>query len=153
MIATLEWTLSNVQQNTEQLQTPTMGVTINKKVNNNRTTALERTGLVLTLGHTFWFCASLSAMHVGEVPHYRPCLFPWYFTIDHACWSIATATDILLVECRWKKNGYTSSIALTEVPLHQTCLLIWCNSRICLLLQCKSIRHACWVHLFRYACL
>ena len=31
MIAILEWTQSNVQQNTEQLQTPTMGVTINKK--------------------------------------------------------------------------------------------------------------------------
>ena len=30
-IAILEWTLSNVQQNIEQLQTPTMGVTINKK--------------------------------------------------------------------------------------------------------------------------
>ena len=44
MIAILEWTLSNVQQNIEQLQTPTMGVTINtEKVNNNRTTALERT--------------------------------------------------------------------------------------------------------------
>ena len=31
MIAILEWTKSNVQQNIEQLQTPTMGVTINKK--------------------------------------------------------------------------------------------------------------------------
>ena len=31
MIAILEWTLSNEQQNIEQLQTPTMGVTINKK--------------------------------------------------------------------------------------------------------------------------
>ena len=31
MIAILEWTHSNVQQNIEQLQTPTMGVTINKK--------------------------------------------------------------------------------------------------------------------------
>ena len=31
MIAILEWTLSNVQQNLEQLQTPTMGATINKK--------------------------------------------------------------------------------------------------------------------------
>ena len=30
MIAILEWTLSNVQQNVEQLQTPTMGVTTNK---------------------------------------------------------------------------------------------------------------------------
>ena len=43
MIAILEWTQNNVQQNTEQLKTPTMGVTINKKINNNRTTALERT--------------------------------------------------------------------------------------------------------------
>ena len=31
MIAILEWTQSNVQQNIEQLQIPTMGVTINKK--------------------------------------------------------------------------------------------------------------------------
>ena len=31
MIAILEQTQSNVQQNIEQLQTPTMGVTINKK--------------------------------------------------------------------------------------------------------------------------
>ena len=31
MIAILEWTQSNEQQNIEQLQTPTMGVTINKK--------------------------------------------------------------------------------------------------------------------------
>ena len=31
MIATPEWTQSNVQQNIEQLQTPTMGVTITKK--------------------------------------------------------------------------------------------------------------------------
>ena len=50
MIAKLEWTLSNVQQNIEQLQTPTMGVTDSnngsnnkQKINNNRTTALERT--------------------------------------------------------------------------------------------------------------
>ena len=31
MIAILEWTLSNVQQTIEQLQTPTMGVTMKKK--------------------------------------------------------------------------------------------------------------------------
>ena len=31
MIAILEWTQSNVQRNMEQLQTPTMGVIINKK--------------------------------------------------------------------------------------------------------------------------
>ena len=39
MIAKLEWTQSNAQQNIEQLLNPTMGVTIN----NNRTTALKRT--------------------------------------------------------------------------------------------------------------
>ena len=39
MIAKLEWTQSNVQQNIEQLQAPTMRVTIN----NNKTTVLERT--------------------------------------------------------------------------------------------------------------
>ena len=43
MIEILERTQSNVQQNIDQLQTPAMGETINKKVNNNRTTALERT--------------------------------------------------------------------------------------------------------------
>ena len=31
MIAKLEWTQSNAQQNIEQLQYPTMGVTINKE--------------------------------------------------------------------------------------------------------------------------
>ena len=38
MIAKLEWRQSNAQQNIEQLQNPTMGVTIN-----NKSTALERT--------------------------------------------------------------------------------------------------------------
>ena len=31
MIVILEWTLSNVQQNIEQLQTPTLGATTNEK--------------------------------------------------------------------------------------------------------------------------
>ena len=39
----LEWTQSIAQQNIEQLQNPTMGVTIEQRINNNRTTALERT--------------------------------------------------------------------------------------------------------------
>ena len=43
MIAILEWTYSNVQQNIEQLQTPHNGSNNKQKVNNNRTTALERT--------------------------------------------------------------------------------------------------------------
>ena len=44
MIAKLEWTQSNTQQNIEQLQNPTMGVTIN----NNGTTALEYTAAKAT---------------------------------------------------------------------------------------------------------
>ena len=39
MIVKLEWTQSNAQQNIEQLQNPTMG----EKINNNRSSALERT--------------------------------------------------------------------------------------------------------------
>ena len=35
MIAILEWTQKNVQQNIEQLQTPTMGVTINNQQQQN----------------------------------------------------------------------------------------------------------------------
>ena len=46
MIAKLERTQSNEQQNIEQLQNPTMGVTIN----NNRTTALEQTAAKSTEG-------------------------------------------------------------------------------------------------------
>ena len=46
MIVKLEWTQSNVQQNIEQLQTPTMGLTIY----NNRTTVLERTAVKATEG-------------------------------------------------------------------------------------------------------
>ena len=36
MIAKLEWTLSNVQQNIEPLQTPTLVVTINNKLTTTR---------------------------------------------------------------------------------------------------------------------
>ena len=43
MIAKLEWTQSNAQQNIEQLQNPTMGEIINSESTINRTTALERT--------------------------------------------------------------------------------------------------------------
>ena len=63
-------------------------------------------------------------------------------TIGYACWSIATATDILLVECRSKKDGVwrylysgaiisdmsadtvpLSDMAACTVQLYQTCML------------------------------
>ena len=43
MIAKLEWKQSNKQYNIEQFQNPTMGVTNQQQINNNRTTPLERT--------------------------------------------------------------------------------------------------------------
>ena len=97
----------------------------------------------LTAGHVFWCGASLWAMPVGVVPHYRPCLLVRF----------VLQPTFGLVECWRKRDGYKSGATLTEVPLHQTCLLIQCYSQICLLVQCNSIRHACWVHLFRYTCL
>ena len=53
MIAKLEWTQSNAQQNVEQLQNPTMGVTIN----NSSTTALEWTAAKVTggLNAFYWY--------------------------------------------------------------------------------------------------
>ena len=43
MIAKLEGTQRNVQQNIEQLQNPTVGDNNKQQANNNRTTALEWT--------------------------------------------------------------------------------------------------------------
>ena len=97
----------------------------------------------LTVGHVFWCGDSLYAMPVGVVPHYRPSLLVC-FALQPTFWK---------VECRPKRDRYKSGASLTEVLLHHTCLLIWCHSQICLLVQCNSIRHACWVHLFRYTCL
>ena len=54
----------------------------------------------LTISHACWCGTSLSAMAVGVVPPYRPFLLARYLTIAHACSSFATATNILLVDCR-----------------------------------------------------
>ena len=67
----------------------------------------------LTIDHAFQRGASSSTMPVGVVPHYRPCLLAWFLTIGHAFWSIATAINILLVECRWKNGGYKSGATCT----------------------------------------
>ena len=63
-------------------------------------------------------------------------------TIGYACWFIATATDILLVKCTWKKGGVwcylysgaiisdmsADTVLLSDMPactvqLYQTCML------------------------------
>ena len=91
----------------------------------------------LTICHAFLCGASSSIMPVGVAPHYRPCLLAWYLTICYTFWSIATAINILPVECRRKKGGYKAGATCTEVPLYQTCLIIRCHSQICLLVQCN----------------
>ena len=107
----------------------------------------------LTIGHAFWCGASASTIPVVVVSHYRPCMLAWHLTLGHGFRSIATAINILLVKCRWKKGGYKSGATCTEVLLYQTCLMIRYHSQICLLVECNYIRHACWVHEFIYACL
>ena len=118
----------------------------------------------LTLGHAFWCGASSSTMPVGVVPHYRPCLLAWYFTMGHAFWLIATAINILLVECRWKKGGYKSGCYLysgaiisdmsndpvphSDMPactmqLYQTCMLCsWIDLRM--FVKCCSTKQGIW---------
>ena len=53
---------------------------------------------------------SLSAMPAGVVPYYKPCLLVLGYCSLH----------LILVKCKWKKNGYKSGPTLTGVPLHQT---------------------------------
>ena len=97
----------------------------------------------LTLGHAFWCGASLSALPA------------WYLTICLTCWSVATATEILLVECRWKKDGYKPGATFTEVHITSDMSSdpVPLSDTICMHVQCNSIRHACLVHLFSYKCL
>ena len=97
----------------------------------------------LTINNAFWCGALSSTMPVGMVPHYRPCLLAWYPTIGQAFCSTATAINILLVECRWKKGGCKSGATCTEVPLYQTCLMIQCTPRYaCLYTATISDMHA-----------
>ena len=63
MVAKIEWTQSNAQQNIEQLQNPTMRVRINNlTTTTDLTTALERTSAIATvvgggggLNASYWY--------------------------------------------------------------------------------------------------
>ena len=66
----------------------------------------------------------------------------------HVCWSIATATNIILVECRWKKDGCKSGVTCTECHYIRHV----CCSRAtirCICLYSATLSDI----LFRYACL
>ena len=114
----------------------------------------------LTIGDAFSCGASLSALPVGVVPHYRPCLLAWYLTTGNACRSIATATDILLVECRCKKDGVKvyrgaiisdlsadtaplSDMPVCTVQLYQTCML-GSFIQVRMFVKCCSTRLGIW---------
>ena len=76
-------------------------------------------------------------MSSGVVPNYQPCLL---VTIGIACWSILHFNQPFdLVECRGEWDGYKSGATLTEVSLHQTCLLIRSHSQTCLLVKCNCM--------------
>ena len=119
-------------------------------------------GVVATICYAFSCGASLSALPVGVVPLYKPCLLAWYLTIGQVCWTIATATDILLVEWRWKMDGVwcylysggiisdmsADAVPLSDMPactlqLDQTCML---GSFIHIreFVKCCSIRQGIW---------
>ena len=79
-------------------------------------------------------------MPAGVVPHYQQCLLVWCLTIGFtltigkAFWYVATATNILLVQCRWT----VTSLVLALLPVH----------------KCHYIRHVCGSGaILRYACL
>ena len=69
MIAILEWTQSNVQQNIEQLQTPAMRVTINKQQNHRLRTdrSLSHRGWGGGLNAFYWYQIFALDSAVAEV--------------------------------------------------------------------------------------
>ena len=79
----------------------------------------------LIINHAYWCVASLWVMPSGVVPHHQPCLLVWFLTVDHACWRgtslKATAINILLVECRWKKGGYKSGAVQRHHYIRHVC--------------------------------
>ena len=74
-------------------------------------------------------------MPIGMVSHYKPC-------------------PLVRCHCNWY---FTCSVQMEEGWLQVWCYLYISadpipRSQVCLLVQCISIIHACWVHLLRYVC-
>ena len=75
--------------------------------------------LCFSICYTSWYGVSLSAMSVGIVSHYQPCLLVWWIIIiDHAFWF---GTSL-------------SAMPVGVVPHCRSCLLVWC----------LTIGHTCW---------
>ena len=62
--------------------------------------------------------------------------------IGHSCWSVATATNILLVKCIWKKAGYKSG-AMSADPVPPSDMPA-CTVQLCQICRLGSfIRYTC----------
>ena len=101
-------------------------------------------------------------MPAGMVPCYQQCLYVWCLTVCHACWPIATATDILQVSaderrmgtsvvlpvqrCNYIRHVHRSGATLKYVCLYSTTISdmhavsIYSDTRVCevLLHQARS---------------
>ena len=84
MISKLQWRQSNAQQNVEQFQNHTMGVTINNEINNNnnnRTTALERTA-AKAMYFLYWWKKIESNIHLEQSFYFtHKELEVWWFCV------------------------------------------------------------------------
>ena len=96
----------------------------------------------LIIGLAFWCGAPLSAMSVGVVLHFMPCLLVWCLIIVHAFWCDASHKAIpcgvvphyqlcqlvgCLIICLAFWCGASLSAMSVGVVLHyMPCLLVWC---------------------------
>ena len=95
----------------------------------------------LTTGHAFWCGASLQNVTVGVVPHYRPCLLVRWHCNQHFTIRVRVEEGWLQFCCYYYRGAITSDMAADPVSLSDMPACTF-----------NSIRHACWVHLFRYVC-
>ena len=83
----------------------------------------------LTIGHAFWYGASLSAMTSIVVPHYRPCFLVWCLIISHFCWCGDHYRRYLLVWNLIIRNACWCGFSLQTMPVgvvphYRPCLLV-----------------------------
>ena len=83
----------------------------------------------ITIGHAFWYGASLSAKPSIMVPHYRPCFLVWCLIISHFCWCGDHYRRYLLVWNLIIRNACWCGSSLQTMPVgvvphYRPCLLV-----------------------------
>ena len=89
-------------------------------------------------------------MSSGVVPHYRPCLFAWYLTIDHACWSVLHFNRQLSADGRGMVTSLVLLLQRYHYIRHVADPVPLSDMSACTV---QLYQHSCWLHLFRYMCL